>query len=150
MEPEQRKGAPKLNPIYRMEHPFAPLRSTEDNLARAKRWLRWLARTFTDIDTVAEWIPWVEVLDDSNPIERARGLALGEEMAKRLDGLWLVGGRISNGMKMAITVAVEHKKTVFDLTTLGDEPPTMPEAVEEVQLFVQAALDNADRFHRLQ
>ena len=137
------------NSIYRMEHPFKPQTSTEDNLARAKRWLKWLARTFTDIDTVAEWIPWVEVLDDTDPAERERGLALGEEMARRLDGLWLVGGRISNGMKMAVSIAVEHKKVVFDLTALGDEPPSMPEAVDEVRIFVRLALESADRFHRL-
>lgn len=137
------------NPIYRMEHPFKPLATTEDNLARAKRWLKWLARTFTDIDTVAEWIPWVEVLDDTDPAERERGLALGEEMAKRLDGLWLVGGRLSNGMKMAVTVATHHQKIIFDLTALGEEPPSMPEAVDEVRIFVRLALESADRFHRL-
>ena len=137
------------NPVFRMEHPFKPLETTEDNLASAKRWLKWLARSFIGIDPVAEWIPWVEVLDDTDPAERERGLALGEEMAKRLDGLFLVGGRISNGMKMAVSVAVEHKKIVFDFTALGSDPPSDPEAMALIREWMTECLESTDRFHRL-
>ncbi len=137
------------NPIFRMEHPFKPVETTEDNLASAKRWLKWLARSFIGIDPVAEWIPWVEVLDDADPAERERGLAMGEEMAKRLDGVFLVGGRISDGMKMAGAAAVAHRKFVFDLTALGSDPPSNPAVMVILRDWMTLCLGSDDRFHRL-
>lgn len=120
-----------------MMHPVSG--DVPGNLARAKRWLGWLLRTFPDIDFAADWIPWCEVLDDGVPANRERGLRFDEHMIQRLDDCWMVGGRISNGMMRERVVAMATRKTTVDLTTLGDEPPnetfphgTRSETLEEI------------------
>lgn len=104
------------------------------NIARAKRWLGWLLRTFPQIDFAADWILWCEVLDDSNEVERQRGLNFCEVMIHRCDAIWLVGGAISSGMQREMDAALAALIPIVDLTNLTDaaEPPTHlnPDAVQ--------------------
>lgn len=93
------------------------------NIARAKRWLQFLIRTFPGLDFEAGWILWVEVLNDADPVERERGLKFCEGMIRRLDEVWVAGGAISEGMEREIRVAHLAGKPVTDLTHLGAEPP---------------------------
>jgi hypothetical protein len=44
-------------------------------------------------------------LDDTIPQERQLGMALGIELLKRLDELWVFGKRITEGMRAEIEVA---------------------------------------------
>jgi hypothetical protein len=114
------------NPIVWMMHPLsAPTPEGIDaNLARAKRWLAWLYRTFPNVDFAAAWIPCCESMSDADPAERERGLQFDCEMVRRLDGVWMVGGRISSGMERERAAAVAAGKRVIDLTALGEEPPS--------------------------
>ena len=101
------------------------------NIARAKRWLQFLIRTFPGLDFEAGWILWCEVLNDANPAERERGLQFCEAMIHRLDEVWVVGGRISEGMQREIEIAGAAFKPITNLTYLGEEPPIDWKPLEE-------------------
>lgn len=95
------------------------------NLMRARRWYAFFCRNRDRLgfDVAADWILWCELLDDANPAERAAGLQFDSEMVRRLDGVVLVGGRISAGMAVEVQIAKEHGKDVLDWTAYGIEPP---------------------------
>lgn len=97
--------------------------TADDNLARAKRWMKWCLRNLPEIETCADWILWCELLDDANPEERARGLKYDQEMTRRCDMIILTGGHTSSGMQSDITIASKEGKMVLDLLDFGDEPP---------------------------
>jgi len=92
------------------------------NLARARRWLRWIYDNF-DVAVVADWIVCCEVLDDSNPAHRAHGLAMDRTLVEICDEFWTVGGRVSTGMQSEERIALAANVIVRDLTWLGEEPP---------------------------
>ena len=108
-----------------LAHPVgAPTREGHlANLARAKRWVRWSIDNYPDVAVVANWLYYCEVLDDSNPAHRQRGIAHGIQVLKLCQELWLVGGRVSSGMHAERNVAWGASILVRDLTSLGDEPP---------------------------
>ncbi len=108
------------NTVAWMAHPLAG--DIPGNIAKAKRWMRWLIRAF-HIDFAADWILWCEILDDNDPAERARGIKFCQTMVSKVDAYWMVGGRISNGMATELEAAKEHKKFILDLTFMGSEPP---------------------------
>ena len=58
------------------------------------------------------------ILDDSNPRERERGLAMGCEVLARCDELWVYGSRVSEGMDAEIRAARQLGVPVryFELT----------------------------------
>lgn len=90
------------------------------NLARAKRWLTWLRRTFPAITFIAPWITAIESdADDSDEAQRSAGLRDDCRVVNRCDGIVLCGGRVSSGMATESARA----RVVFDLTHLGAEPP---------------------------
>ena len=90
-------------------------------LERAKRWFRWALSQ--DVAPIADWIIACEFLDDSDPAQRARGLACARLSIPRCDELWLVGGRVSGGMALEREIALRANIPVRDLTALGAEPP---------------------------
>lgn len=105
--------------IAYMMHPYGGRR---ENLERAKRWFRWLIKTFPDVQFTAPWILWCETLEET-PENRARGIAFDLESIRRSDEAWLVGGEVSAGMGIESREASERGKRIVDLTILGDEPP---------------------------
>ena len=93
------------------------------NLARAKRWYRWIITTF-HVAVLADWVLTCEVLDDAKPSDRRLGMSLNVPLIRRCDEIWLVGGRLSNGMLGEREEAVKNGLVVQDLTLLlGEEPP---------------------------
>jgi hypothetical protein len=94
------------------------------NLARAKRWYRWIAKSF-NVSIVADWLTICEVLDDANQADRDHGLDMDIAAIERCDELWLVGGRISNGMGLERDAAEDFNLRIVDLTFLGEEPPDL-------------------------
>ncbi len=93
------------------------------NLERAERWFKWLMNTFQNVDFAADWILWCRALNDLNPAHRERGLAFDDEMIRRSDAAWYVGGRVSSGMARGMSVARKTGRRVVDFTALGAEPP---------------------------
>lgn len=94
-----------------------------ENLARAKRWLAWVLQTFTHVHPIAPWIPCVEVLDDQVAENRWRGMSANLAAIERCDAVWLVGGRVSDGMRAEAEHARAQGLAVFDFTGTGAEPP---------------------------
>lgn len=54
---------------------------------------------------VAVHLLYPQFLDDSNPKERAAGLAMGHQVLSVCDELWVCGDRISSGMELEIQEA---------------------------------------------
>lgn len=126
-----------------MAHPLSG--DIAGNLARAERWLKWLLATFPDVDFVADWILYCRVLDDTNPVDRERGLQMDEEMISRCDDYVMVGGRVSSGMERERVMAEESGVRIINLIDLGDEPPTW---LNEDALFVlQTWMDGIGLFN---
>jgi len=106
----------------------APLGSgpdREQNRVNASKWVAWVAAQ--GHAPVADWVilsgEWSET-----PENRARGLACDFALIARVDELWLVGGRISRGMKAEADEAIRLGKVVVDMTELGALPPiALPE-----------------------
>lgn len=91
------------------------------NLQRAMRWLTWLRRSFPDITFVAPWIAsCLAGDDDRDPALREAGIADAVALIPRLDGVVLVGGRMSSGMWAESDVA----GYVVSLIGQGTEPPS--------------------------
>lgn len=104
--------------VWYMAHPVRG--DVAANVARAKRWLRFLRARFPDVAIIAPWITAIDAgEDDSDPAQRERGLLDCEATVERCDAIVLVGGRVSSGMQREAVVA----KLVHDWTGLGDEPP---------------------------
>lgn len=98
-----------------------------ENIARAKRWLRYLIATYPDVAFVAPWILYAEVLSEA-PENRARGMRDGREVQRWCDAIFLCGGRLSPGMAAELEFARAMNHEVYDLLSLGDEPPALAEA----------------------
>jgi hypothetical protein len=109
-----------------MAHPLSG--DIPGNLARAERWMKWLLATFPDVDIVADWILWCRVLDDTNPVDRERGLRFDEEIISRMDDFIIVGCSISGGVDRETDIALESGVRVVNLIELGDEPPMLSES----------------------
>lgn len=110
-------------PVLYMAHPLgAPeAAGVRANLERAMRWLAWLRRTFPETTFIAPWIATVLAgADEHDPVQREAGLVDDCAVVERCDGIVLCGGRESSGMTREATRA----RRAWDLTGLGDEPPT--------------------------
>lgn len=104
-----------------MAHPFG---GEAANLKRARRWFVWLLRNFGDRHAfVANWILECEALDDRDPLVREQALQRDELLAGRCDACVLVGGHMSVGMQREASVVWGRGCPVYDLTSLGNEPP---------------------------
>ena len=104
-----------------LSHPVAG--DVSGNVARALRWMRYLAPKHPDRVILAPWAAGVMAFDDSNPAERARGMDDNFTILRRCDSIILVGGRISGGMRAELEVAKSCGLEVLSLVELGEEPP---------------------------
>jgi hypothetical protein len=104
-------------------HPLsAPTRKGIDaNRYNAQLWAVWIERTF-GVAVSADWIWCTEILAET-PENRAHGLQRDCARIERCDGVLLVGGRVSQGMRMESEHASWNAKPVLDLTGCGYEPP---------------------------
>lgn len=107
--------------IYYVAHPVSG--DVKQNLINVKLWIRWLIDTYPEHAFIAPWITYVEVLDDSNPVHRARGMRDDLLVIPRCDGIVLVGGLLSSGMAHELDAARMAGKHVLDLLHLGTLPP---------------------------
>ena len=96
----------------------------ENNLAKAKLWLRWIEKHH-DVAVVASWITECEVWDDDNLEHRAAGLRRDFAVIERCDELWLMGDRVSDGMKKETDHAEKHGLVVRNMTNFGDLLPAL-------------------------
>ena len=90
------------------------------NRRRAARWCAWAARQ--GFAPVATWIVLSQELSETQE-NRELGLTVDCATVERCDEIWLVGGRVSSGMKRESDHAATHGVFVRDLTFLGEEPP---------------------------
>lgn len=93
------------------------------NLARARRWYNFLSARWPLVALNANWIIEVERGDECDAASREVGLQRDEAIARRMDGVVLVGGYVSTGMARERDAALAAGRLVIDLTFLGDEPP---------------------------
>lgn len=115
--------------IY-IAHPLGAGAEREANRARAARWVDWAARC--GAAPVATWITLSGMWGEDR---RELGLAIDCALAERCDEVWLVGGRVSEGMRIEAAAAERAGVTVRDLTCLGPEPPPIyPEHPSRVVL----------------
>lgn len=116
--------------VVYLAHPIAPLTiggisfTTAENLARGKRWLKWACEAYAgDITPIAPYLTECELFDDADPAAREAGILRCEAVVAQCHGVWLVGGVRTSGMLREATVARKHHRPVFDLTSIGIEPP---------------------------
>jgi hypothetical protein len=67
---------------------------------------------------------------EETPENRERGLACDLAQVARCDEVWLVGGRVSSGMRHEADHAITLAIPVIDLTALGELPPPFDGKVE--------------------
>jgi hypothetical protein len=137
-EPQQQGNQTSREPLVAyLAHPVsAP--TTEGvaaNLARARRWLRWFVE-HTDFAICAPWIPYVETLDEIE--HRARGIRDDLAMVGRCDVIFLVGGRISEGMREEREWAHRLELGICTLVELGEEPPDADATPAALSLIAEA------------
>jgi hypothetical protein len=108
--------------IWYVAHPVGDGPDRASNVARAKRWVRWLIGRYTECAISVPWLPYVELLDES-PENRARGIGDDLAVLRRCDTIVLVGGVVTPGMKAELEEARHRGLEVLDLTHLGAEPP---------------------------
>lgn len=82
-------------PLIYVAHPFGGDRS---NLDRAEAWIAFLCQRF-DALFWAPWIPLCRHWPDSGD-SRKQGLELDLDAVRRSDGLVMVGGTVSPGMRL--------------------------------------------------
>jgi hypothetical protein len=125
--------------VFYMAHPVGG--DVDGNIKRALRWLAWLRRNNQAVSAehlVTVVCPWIAGImsgeDDNDPTQRERGLQDCEATAALLDGIVLVGGRVSSGMDREREAVIGAGGTVVDLTHLGAEPPSGMHGVVQFDL----------------
>jgi hypothetical protein len=102
----------------------APTREgIEENRRRASLWAAWAAVS-EGVSPSCSWIVLTGVLEET-PENRERGLACDLAQVARCDEVWLVGGRVSSGMRHEADHAITLAIPVIDLIALGELPPPL-------------------------
>lgn len=111
--------------IAYMAHPVGATSpdGVKANLERARRWLRFLQKTYPERLFIAPWLQQIEVCgdDDFDPEQRKLGLARDCAFVPRCDEFWPVGGggRLTAGMTAEL--AASGHSDEFMLATRGIE-----------------------------
>jgi hypothetical protein len=101
--------------IYLCHQLNAPTREEiENNRSRAAEWAAWIVRAF-DVAVSADWI-WLSGVPPENERTRALGLRCDLAHIAKCDELWMVGPRISSGMKIESDEAKRLGLAVHDFT----------------------------------
>lgn len=80
------------------------------NLQRAHRWLGWLVPLLPDVAIRCSWLGYVASLPET-PELRERGLRDDDSEVATCTGIVLCGGRLSSGMRRAITTMANTPST---------------------------------------
>lgn len=111
--------------VLYMAHPIRG--DVTDNIARALRWLKFLRRKYPAVTFVAPYIAsLLSGEDDADPVQRQAGLEDARALIVRLDGVVLVGGRLTEGMNFEAKACLapgDLLAAVYDMIFLGPEPP---------------------------
>jgi len=91
------------------------------NLERAERWLRWLVQTHEGIAFSLPWMAYCRTLSEEH---RQRGMRDNLAGLARCDAIVLVGGTLSEGMRVELDCARARGLVAVDYLHLGPEPPT--------------------------
>lgn len=103
----------------------SPLRGDiETNVRRAFGYCRFAAKL--GVLPFAPHAMFSGFLDDDIPEERQTGMALGLELLKRSDELWVFGEKISEGMDAEIKVAEELSIPIQYFDDRGERRPAYP------------------------
>lgn len=100
--------------VVYVAHPLGAHPDRERNRAQAARWCAWLAEHF-DIAPQAPWIVLSGIWQET-PELRDRGLACDLATIDACAEVWMVGPRISPGMRLEAEHAYSLGKRVRDLT----------------------------------
>jgi hypothetical protein len=118
--------------IVYIAHPLnAPTpEGMEQNRRNAARWAAWAALT-QNVSPVCDWVVLSSVLSEEH---RELGLQCDLALIARVDEVWLVGGRVSSGMK----IEADHAKLlgipVRSFLLMGYEAPPLPGAETRSEL----------------
>lgn len=126
--PDSLEGSEKPNEIDKVAVAFVahPVQGdVKANLDRGLRWLRWLIDHYDWFSFNLCWESYCRALDDAVPEQRARGMRDVKAQLVQCNALFVVGGVITPGMTEEIELAHEECITVYDLTSLGPEPPEL-------------------------
>jgi hypothetical protein len=119
--------------IY-MAHPVRPIdgETLAGNIERAEAWLVWCQRNFPAWVVIAPWLAELRAygLDEEGEREqRAAGMARQLEVVRRCDGVVLVGGRVSPGMREEARTSLLSGREVHKVMYSDDPPPPEYHAV---------------------
>jgi hypothetical protein len=103
--------------VVYIAHPLGRDDDREKNRNNAMQWCAYLALKYK-IAPVADWIVLSGVWDET-PFLRKTGLEIDYALINRCDELWMVGGRITEGMKLEAEYAEIVGVKVKDMTHLG-------------------------------
>jgi hypothetical protein len=111
-------------------HPLsAPTKKgIEENRKNAVLWAAWAA-TERGVSPSCSWIVLTGVIEET-PANRELGLRCDLAQVERVDEVWLVGGRVSAGMRLEADHALSLSIPVIDMTDLGALPPRGKTLVE--------------------
>lgn len=111
-----------------LAHPVAGL--SRVNLTQSLNgWMALLARHYPGVAFNSPWLPYVLALDDADPEQRKRGMRDDLEILLRCDEVWLLGERVSPGMRIEAKAAWAAGKPVRRIRIVhgGLYVETMPE-----------------------
>lgn len=114
-----------LPTVVYLAHPCgAPtLEEHKANLARARRWFKWIADQGFAVS--ADWLIYCDVWSDFDSAKREEGLRHDDALIVKADEFWLVGGRVSPGMARGRGTAERTGVKIRDYTCWGAEPPAL-------------------------
>jgi len=145
LEPEE------LRPVFYMAHPVTENIDTgsrgpenfKTNIARAKKWLAWFMLNDRSRVYIAPWIVEVQLVDEGvlfTSYEEA--LRDDEEVVRRVDGLVMVGGKITEGMRREFDVACARSIEIIDISGWREPPESDTEEFDALVSFMDNNMDN--------
>jgi hypothetical protein len=84
--------------------------------------MQWIEQG-NNVSVCADWIIKLEGWEDDGPEDRERNILRNLAVIERCEEIWLVGSRISEGMRLELEHARKHGLAVVDLTGEGSDWP---------------------------
>lgn len=130
-------------PVFYVAHPVTTdsKYTLDENLVNVQAWIRWLTLAYPEYIFIAPWVAEVLAFKTENmdPDFYDRVLSDDEEVVRHLDGILLVGGKVSTGMGREDRVARAAGKMRVDWS----EYRTPDEFVEaDLPMFIQTPCEH--------